>query len=95
MEKDRLNRYLNSVGKKCFAKYFRLFSDLEKANHEVAEQIKAECGYTTKACHSRTGHARLIIREGGASEALRLIVESKRVENETVELAQMHLDNII
>jgi len=94
MDKDRLNRYLNSVGKECFVKYFQLFIDLNIPNYEVAETILKEKGYTEKACNSRTGHARMIIREGGAKEALRIITESKRLNEKIVELARQHLKSI-
>lgn len=90
MEKKRLVRYLNSVGKECFTNYFEMFSS-SIPNQEIAEKIQDENGYTEKACRSRTGHARMIIREGGAEEALRLIVESKKVKNEVIRKAETHL----
>jgi predicted glycosyltransferase involved in capsule biosynthesis len=94
MKKERLNRYLNSVGKECFVNYFELFSDDNIQNNEIAERIHNDKGYTVKACNSRTGHARMIIREGGAEEALRVITESKRLEIGIIKQAEKHLKNI-
>jgi hypothetical protein len=94
MKKERLVRYLNSVGKECFVKYFELFSNDTIPNHEIAEKIFAENGYTEKACNSRTGHARMIIREGGAEEALRIISESTRLDFKVTNMAEKYLKSI-
>jgi hypothetical protein len=94
MQSERLIRYLNSVGKECFVKYFELFNDGNTPNREIAETIKEENGYTEKACNSRTGHARMIIREGGAEAALRIIVESRRLKIGVVRQAERLLRKI-
>ncbi len=94
MQRERLIRYLKSVGKACFVKYFELFNDDSIQNHEIAQTIKEEDCYTDKACNSRTGHARMIIREGGAEEALRIIVESRRLEIGVVRQAEKLLKGI-
>ena len=80
MKEQRLARYLNSVGKGCFVEYFDLFQDKIISNKDIAEQIYNEKGYTMNACISRTGHARMIIREGGAKDALKLIIDSSRID---------------
>ena len=77
MNDSQLKRYLNSVGKKCFVKYFDQFHDQSLANREVAEILQDEMGYTWKACNSRTGHARMIIRAGRAPDALELVCNSR------------------
>lgn len=94
MQKERLTRYLNSVGKECFVKYFELFNDDNIPNHKIAEIIFDENGYTEKSCNSRTGHARMIIREDGAEEAFRIITESRRLEIGVIKQAKKHLQNI-
>lgn len=94
MDNYRLNRYLNSVGKECFVTYFHLFIDSNIPNYEIVETILKEKGYTEKACNSRTGHARMILREGGAKEALRIVTESTRLNEKIVELARQHLKSI-
>lgn len=88
MEEKRLVRCLNSVGKECFVKYFEIFSDFNMLNQEIADIIEEENGYTRKACNSRTGHARMIIREGGAKDALDLILSSNRLNSEVVNRAE-------
>ena len=94
MEKERLKRYLNSVGKECFVTFFEIFYNQNIPNKIIAERIKEKKGYTEKACNSRTGHARMIIREGGAEEALRIISESRRLEVGIIRKAEEHLKNI-
>ena len=76
MEDWQLERYLNSVGKRCFATYFNRFSDWSLSNKDIAETLRDEMGYTWKACNSRTGHARMIIRSGRAIDALDIIIRS-------------------
>jgi hypothetical protein len=94
MKKERLIRYLNSVGKECFVKYFELFSNETIPNYEIVEKIFTETGYTEKACNSRTGHARMIIREGGAEEALKIISESTRLDFAVTNMAEKYLKSI-
>lgn len=94
MKIERVIRYLNSVGKACFVRYFELFNDDSIQNHEIAQTIKEENGYTDKACNSRTGHARMIIREGGAEEALKIITESRRLDIGVVRQAKKLLKEI-
>lgn len=91
MENKRLTRYLNSVGKECFVTYFSLFNDNSMTNQEIAEIIQEEKGYTYKACSSRTGHARMIIREGGSIEALTIISKSNRLDYEIIKKAESYL----
>jgi hypothetical protein len=94
MKTERLVRYLNSVGKECFVKYFELFSNDTVPNHEIAERIFAENDYTEKSCNSRTGHARMIIREDGTEEALRIISESKRLDSTVTNMAEKYLKSM-
>ncbi|MBM9512016.1 hypothetical protein [Desulfogranum marinum] len=93
MDEKRLVRYLNSVGKECFVKYFRIFNDFNMSNSEIADIIEEENGYTRKACNSRTGHARMIIREGGAKDALEIIAASNRLSAEIVTEARNIINN--
>ena len=95
MEEKRLDRYLISVGKECFVKYFELFSDFNMLNKEIADIIEIENGYTRKSCNSRTGHARMIIREGGAKDALDLISSSNRLSSEVTSNAKDLLRELI
>jgi protease II len=88
MEEKRLVRYLNSVGKKCFVKYYEMFSDSNLSNQEIVDIIETENSYTRKACNSRTSHARMILREGGAKDALELIASSDRLSSEVITQAK-------
>ena len=91
MNDSQLDRYLNSVGKRCFVRYFDRFSDQSLSNREVAEILQEEMGFTWKACNSRTGHARMIIRSGRAIDALEIVRGSKaeaRTREKAVELVE-------
>ena len=80
MDRVHLERLLISVGKRVFVEYFHRFADLRLRNSAVADMLPAE--YTGKSRHSRTCHARRILREGLAHQALRLIADSTRVAPE-------------
>jgi hypothetical protein len=95
MDKEKLKRTLESVGKECFVKYFPLFKDRNLSNGEIAEIIKRERNYTDYACKTRTGHSRMIIDSGNAKEALKIIISSKKLVSSTVKLAEGHLKNLL
>lgn len=87
-----LERLLISVGKRVFVEYFSLFANSRLSNQQVADRLPNE--YTDKSRLSRTSHARRIIREGLAPEALRIIAESERVDPAAVRAARQLLVTI-
>ena len=87
MNDTQLERYLNPVGKRCFVEYFDRFADPSLSNRDVAAILQDEMGYTWKACNSRTGHARMIIRADGALDALD-IIQGSRAEAKVRERAE-------
>ena len=84
MNDNQLERNLRSVGKECFVTYFKQFNNLLLSNQDIAEHIHQDRGYTWKACQSRTSHARSIIREGQARDALENISASDRVRDQRI-----------
>lgn len=70
MNDQQLDRTLRSIGKECFVTYFREFANSRLSNEDVAEILMRETDYTEGSCRSRTSHARRIIREGRAKDAL-------------------------
>ena len=90
MNDQKLDRYLQSVGKECFVTYYELFSNPSLRNVDIANQIQQERGhYKWKSCQSRPSKARSIIDAGRARDALLLIhqSESKRISDRTREKA--------
>lgn len=83
-----LKRTLNSVGKSTFVKYYYNF----KNKSREACIIQFEEAFTDKAKQTRTGHAQRIFREGMNIEALRIIVDSVRVDDEMRKRAKEILD---
>lgn len=79
-----LIRTLNSVGKSTFIKYYYNF----KNNSREACIMQFEEPFTDKAKLTRTGHAQRIFREGMNIEALKIIVDSVRVDDEMNKLSQ-------
>lgn len=78
-----LARTLNSIGKSTFVKYYYNFK-----NYPTEKCINSfEESYTDKAKTTRTGHAKRIFREGMQKEALRIIINSEKVDKETISRA--------
>ena len=81
MNDYQLERNLRSVGKEIFVAYFEQFNDPQVTNKAVASLLFDECSFTWKSCQSRTSHARSIIREGRAIDALENIRDSEGVRD--------------
>jgi len=84
-----LIRTLNSIGKSTFVKYYYYFKN-ESRNACISAFIE---NYTDKAKSTRTGHAQRIFREGMQKDALNLIINSTRVDDETITIAQKILES--
>jgi hypothetical protein len=80
-----LERLITSVGRKVFVTYFKEFADETLSNQEVADILPYD--YTLKSRLSRTSHARSIIRQGRAHEALGMIRDSRRLDPEVTRAA--------
>ncbi|MEN6325139.1 MAG: hypothetical protein ABFD18_02865 [Syntrophomonas sp.] len=75
-----LIRTLNSIGKSTFVKYYYNF----KNQSRDACIIAFTENYTDKAKSTRTGHAQRIFREGMQKDALQLVINSNRVDDDTI-----------
>lgn len=80
MDDNQLERTLRSIGMRVFVEYFDYFADSRIPAVDMIERLFQQENFTEKSCRSRTGHARSIIRSGRSSDALRLVVDSTRVE---------------
>ena len=65
-----------------FVRYYGLFADENLSNQQVIERLREDI--TDKSQNSRTAHARSIFREGLETQALELIANSKRTDDETI-----------
>ena len=77
MNEQQLARTLNSVGMRCFIKYFRQFCDPSLSNEDVAAQMERVERYSARTCRARTSGARRIIRAGRGRDVLEKIAGSK------------------
>ena len=77
MNEQQLLRTLNSVGMRCFVKYFRQFCDPSLSNEDVAAQMHEAERYSPKTCRIRVSSARRIIRAGRGRDALTIIANSR------------------
>jgi hypothetical protein len=81
-----LYRLLGSIGKGVFVRYYHEFANSALTNQEIVELLPSE--YTLKSRRTRTSGARRIFREGLEKDALRLIINSDRLDNDIVEQAK-------
>jgi hypothetical protein len=79
MDDKQLDRCLRSIGKKCFVRYFKQFSDTRIQDYQIIDTLMKNEGYTETGCRTRVSQSRRIIREGRAKDALREIIASERL----------------
>lgn len=75
-----LSRKLDSIGKSKFVKYYFFFKN-ESSNACISAFTE---NYTVTSKCSRTSHAKSIFRDGLQKDALLIIINSKRVDDETI-----------
>jgi hypothetical protein len=91
MEKERLIRKLNSVGKDAFVTHYYLFKNYAngKITKENAIQKLVDKGRSNvDGASIRLGNAKSIFNEISDCEALRIIQKSKRLSAGIIELAK-------
>ena len=92
MNDQKLNRLLQSIGKRCFVTFFGELADPELLNETVARYMSEDlsCEYGA-ALTWRVNPARRIIAAGRAREALIICSESRglprRIRDKAAELA--------
>lgn len=79
---------LNCVGKAVFVKYYYDFKT--KSNQECIKAISEP--YTAKSKATRTSKAKRIFRENMHGEALRIIIESNRIDEAVKKRAKEIMD---
>lgn len=79
-----LVRTLNSVGKTIFIKYYHNFKS--KTREECISNFVEP--FTDHAKSTRTGHAQRIFRENKHIDALNLIIQSSRLNDEIINRAK-------
>jgi anti-sigma28 factor (negative regulator of flagellin synthesis) len=72
---------LNAIGKKVFVDYYYIF----KKDDSPEEQLSTE--YTLNSRRSRSSKARKLFKENKNIEALKLIIESERLDDDTRQIA--------
>lgn len=79
-----LDRTLKSIGKSTFVKYYFNFKNESRDSCIIAFTEN----YSDNSKASRTSSSQSIFREGVQKDALRLIINSERVDKETVARAR-------
>ena len=80
MDDTQLDRTLRSVGKECFVKYFRQFSDRSLSGEAMARLLVEREGYQSVSANGfRVRGARRIMEAGRAKDALLIVSDSPRV----------------
>jgi len=86
---EDLNKTLAAVGKAVFVKFYYDFKDFSVPKDELAKKILSENpGSKSDSQNFRIPRARHIFELGQEKEALRIIIESKRVDPNAIEKAK-------
>lgn len=88
-----LNTTLSAVGKAVFANFYYDFKNASLSDNEIAEKLLKENPNTKSDNQNfRIPRARHIFAEGNQLDALKIIIDSKRVDPEAREKARLILD---
>ncbi|HCR70935.1 MAG TPA: hypothetical protein DIW23_05795 [Anaerolineae bacterium] len=82
MNDTQLKRSIQSVGMKCFVKYFEHFLDSTIKNDELVELLMKNEGWIESGCKTRVAQAKRIINHGKSKDALKIIVNSSKIDAE-------------
>ena len=86
---EDLNKTLAAVGKAVFVNFYYDFKDFSISKDELAKKILSENpGSKSDSQNFRIPRARHIFESGQEKEALRIIIESKRVDKKAIEKAK-------
>ena len=86
---EDLNKTLVAVGKAVFVNFYYDFKDFSISKDELAKKILSENpGSKSESQNFRIPRARHIFELGQEREALRIIIESKRVDTKVIEKAK-------
>ena len=86
-EMKEINRLLQSIGKAFFVEYFEVFAN----NEDPAKNIPADA-YTDNSYRTRVSKINKVFRENLEVKALKIILDSTRLDEETLIEAQELLD---
>lgn len=86
---EDLDKTLAAVGKAVFVKFYYDFKDFSVPKDELAKKILSENpGSKSDSQNFRIPRARHIFKLGREKEALRIVIESKRVDPNAIEKAK-------
>ncbi|MDW7670553.1 MAG: hypothetical protein SCK57_12765 [Bacillota bacterium] len=83
---DEIMKRLNAIGKSTFVEYYHVFKNYDDPIAKLPQH------FTLKSRHSRTSKARSIFRDNQEVEALKIIINSGRLDPEIIEKAKVLLD---
>lgn len=86
---EDLNKTLAAVGKAVFVNFYYDFKDFSVSNNELANKIYSENPSSKSTSQNfRIPRARHIFELGQEKDALRIIIDSKRVDIQAIEKAK-------
>jgi hypothetical protein len=88
MNRQQIERAIQSIGKGCFVKYFEDFRDFSKSNTDLVDLLMQSENYTETASNTRVTNSRNIIKSGHAHEVLLEISKSNRLDYATITKAK-------
>lgn len=94
MNKEELERAIQTIGMGCFVKYFEAFSNLNIPDKDLINSLMVIEGYEESGSRVRVSRAHSIFREKSDKEALILISKSTRAKSWVISKAQFLLTNV-
>ncbi len=88
MNDTQLKRSIQSVGMKCFVKYFEHFSDFTISNEELVDFLMKNEAWVESGCKTRVTQARCIISQGMTRKVLEIVVVSRNIPDDVIHQAE-------
>lgn len=84
-----VNRALNSIGKKCFVDYYYQFKDCVNKNYLAQSLLKENLSATSLSAQlTRINYAQWIFENFLEKETLDIIIQSSRLDAQTIQRAK-------
>ena len=80
MDDTQLKRSLQSIGLKCFIKYFESFENKNIEDDDLIDGLMKVENYDEGGAKIRVSQSRRIIKEDRVADALNIIIESQKIE---------------
>lgn len=86
--KEKLLKNLKTVGFSTFVKYYMDYTDINNSSEDIKKILQLNENYTENSCATKASTGKGIINSGLEKEALKIIINSKKTDDLTIQKAR-------